>query len=152
MYIYLNKVSSILKELQLFLWCDLNYQHRWPGLPTRRSKWVSTSEFLRHLSFTEKWMFLNESTINGYRGEYSVLLHRTSLFEQVQGILQVFQKSGPDYQQVVYVLSRRFLKWALFHAPCWTLIISGIIRTWGYKGLNDSHRQPNSDLAQLIEI
>ena len=68
-----------------------------------QSKQVSTGEFLRHLSFTEKLMFLNESTINGYRGEYSVLLHRTSLFEQVQGILQVFKKSDPDYQQVVCV-------------------------------------------------
>ena len=71
------------------------------------------SEILRHLSFTEKLMFLNKSTINGYRGEYSVFLHRTSLFEQVQGILQVFQKSDPDYQQVVYELI--LMKWALSH-------------------------------------
>ena len=34
---------------------------------------------------------------------------------------------------------------------CWTLIISGISRAWLYKGLNDSHRWQNSDLAQLVE-
>ena len=34
---------------------------------------------------------------------------------------------------------------------CWTLIISGISRAWLYKGLNDSQRLQNSDLAQLLE-
>ena len=49
----------------------------------------------------------------------------------------------------------RFLKWAFFclmhHFTCWTLFISRINRAWLYKGLNDSHLQPNSDLAQLAE-
>ena len=31
------------------------------------------------------------------------------------------------------------------------LIISRINRAWLYEGLNDSHRQPNSDLAQPVE-
>ena len=39
----------------------------------------------------------------------------------------------------------------MHHLTCWTLFISRINRAWLYKGLNDSHRQPNSDLAQLAE-
>ena len=39
----------------------------------------------------------------------------------------------------------------MHHFTCWTLIISRINRAWLYKGLNDSHRQPNSDLAQFAE-
>ena len=48
--------------------------------------------------------------------------------------------------------SGRSVKWAFFcfmhHFTCWTLFISGINRAWLYKGLSDSQRQPNSDLAQ----
>ena len=47
-------------------------------------------------------------------------------------------------------LSRNLLKWA-FLFTFWTLFISRINRVWLYKYLNDSHRQPNSDLAQVIE-
>ena len=36
----------------------------------------------------------------------------------------------------------------MHHFTCWTLFISGINRAWLYKGLSDSQRQPNSDLAQ----
>ena len=36
----------------------------------------------------------------------------------------------------------------MHHFICWTLFISGINRSWLYKGLSDSQRQPNSDLAQ----
>ena len=36
----------------------------------------------------------------------------------------------------------------MHHFTCWTLFISRINRA--YKDLNDSHRQPNSDLAQLV--
>ena len=36
----------------------------------------------------------------------------------------------------------------MHHFTCWTLFISGINRAWLDKGLSDSHRQPNSDLAQ----
>ena len=39
----------------------------------------------------------------------------------------------------------------LHHFTCWTLFISRINRAWLCKGLNDSYRQPNSDLAQLVE-
>ena len=39
----------------------------------------------------------------------------------------------------------------MHHFTCWTLFISRSNRAWPYKGLNDSHRQPNSDLAQLVE-
>ena len=39
----------------------------------------------------------------------------------------------------------------MHHFTFWTLFISRINRAWLYKGLNDSHRQPNSDLAQLGE-
>ena len=39
----------------------------------------------------------------------------------------------------------------LFHAPLYMLFISRTNWAWLYKGLNDSHRQPNSDLAQLAE-
>ena len=42
------------------------------------------------------------------------------------------------------LLGRRFLKWVLF-VSCTTSHV-GL-----YKGLNDSHRQPNSDLAQLVK-
>ena len=37
------------------------------------------------------------------------------------------------------------------HFTCWTLFICKINRAWLYKGLVDSHPQPNSDLAQLGE-
>ena len=39
----------------------------------------------------------------------------------------------------------------MHHFICWTLFISRINRAWLYKGLVDSHPQPNSDLAQLAE-
>ena len=39
----------------------------------------------------------------------------------------------------------------MHHFTCWTLFISRINRAWLYKGLVDSHPQPISDLAQLIE-
>ena len=39
----------------------------------------------------------------------------------------------------------------MHHFTCWTLFISRINRAWLYKGLNDSHQQPNSDLAQFGE-
>ena len=39
----------------------------------------------------------------------------------------------------------------MYHFTCWTLFISRINRAWLYKGLNDSRRQANSDLAQLAE-
>ena len=37
----------------------------------------------------------------------------------------------------------------MFNFACWTLFISRINRARLYIGLVDSHRQPNSDLAQL---
>ena len=37
------------------------------------------------------------------------------------------------------------------HFTCWILFISRINKAWLYEGINDSHRQPNSDLAQLGE-
>ena len=40
---------------------------------------------------------------------------------------------------------------AWHHFKFWTLFISRINRAWLYKDLNDSHRQPNSDLAQLAD-
>ena len=39
----------------------------------------------------------------------------------------------------------------MHHLTCWTLFISRINRAWLYRGLNDWHRQLNSDLAQLAE-
>ena len=39
----------------------------------------------------------------------------------------------------------------MHHFTCWTLFISRINRACLYKGLNDSHLQPNSELAQLAE-
>ena len=39
----------------------------------------------------------------------------------------------------------------MHHFTFWTLFISRINRAWLYKGLNDSHRQLNSELAQLGE-
>ena len=38
----------------------------------------------------------------------------------------------------------------MHHFTCWTLLISRNNTTCLYKGLNDSHRQPNSDLAQSL--
>ena len=42
----------------------------------------------------------------------------------------------------------------MFHAPFHILdfVYSRISRTWLYKGLNDSHTQLNSDLAQLVDL
>ena len=67
----------------------------------------------------------------------------------------------PDHQSnaLLTVLERNLLKisevsFLLFHAPLHMLgllFISKINKTWLYKGLNDSYRQPNSDLAQLTE-
>ena len=54
------------------------------------------------------------------------------------------------------LLERRFLNWALFvsyttsHFGLW-LFLESIEHDYTYKGLNDWHRQPNSDLAQLTE-
>ena len=42
------------------------------------------------------------------------------------------------------------MSFLLFHAPL-HMFISRINRALLYKGLNDSHSQPNSDLAQLAE-
>ena len=39
----------------------------------------------------------------------------------------------------------------MHHFTCWTLFISRINRPHLCKGLNNLHRQPNSDLAQLAE-
>ena len=39
----------------------------------------------------------------------------------------------------------------MHHFTCWTLFISRINRAWLRQGLNDWHRQQNSDLAQLAE-
>ena len=39
----------------------------------------------------------------------------------------------------------------MHHFTCWTLFISRYNRARLYKDLDDSHRQPNSDLAQLEE-
>ena len=39
----------------------------------------------------------------------------------------------------------------MHHFTCWTLFISRVNGAGLYKGLNNSHRQPNSDLVQLAE-
>ena len=39
----------------------------------------------------------------------------------------------------------------MHHFTCWTLFISRINRARLYKGLDDSHPQPNSDLATVVE-
>ena len=66
----------------------------------------------------------------------------------------------PDHQShaLPTVLGRNLLEisevsFLLFmhHFTCWTLFISRINRAWHYKGLNDSHPQTNTDLAQLVE-
>ena len=49
-------------------------------------------------------------------------------------------------------LDRRFLHWALFFS-CTTSHVGlcSFLESWLYKGLNDSHGEPNSYLAQLAE-
>ena len=64
----------------------------------------------------------------------------------------------PDHQShaLLTVLGRNLLEisevsflFFMHHFTCWTLFISGINRAQLHKGLNDSHRQPNSDLTLL---
>ena len=63
----------------------------------------------------------------------------------------------PDHQShaLLTELGRNLLEMSevsflLFHAPLY-MLVSGINRAWLYKESDDSHPQPNSDLAQLAE-
>ena len=64
--------------------------------------------------------------------------------QEVRGNWARQESVGQEISEVSFVCF-------MHHFTCWTLFISRINRAWLYKTLNDSHRQPNSDLAQLAE-
>ena len=110
-------------------------------------KWVAT----QYSSGAKRRHFHFRSNVNKQHSPVAMHSKRRRFCFRSDVIAPLCSNNWARQESVGQEISEVSFVCFMHHFTCWILFISRIDRAWLYKGLNDSHRQPNSDIAQLAQ-